>query len=80
VDSASRDTVRFETYLVLADGRRYALTSHGTRSESDRQPRVILCDAGPRPDHPRWFRAAFIRAIRPVSVSRIEWQSYDASL
>lgn len=80
VDSASRDTVRLEADLLLADGRRYALTSHGVLLESDQQPRMTVCDAGPRSNQPRWFRAAFIRAPRAIAIRHIEWQSYDASL
>lgn len=80
VDPASRDTVRFEADLALADGRRYALKRQGVLFEYDKDPRVTVCDDGPRPGRPRWFRNAFIRAVRPVAVRRIEWQSYDASL
>jgi hypothetical protein len=80
VDSARSDTVRFEADLVFADGRRYALKHQGAMFEYDKEPRAIVCDDGPRPGQPRWFRNAFIRAPRPIAIRRIEWQSYDASL
>lgn len=80
VDPASSDTVRFEADLVFADGRRYALKRQGVLIEYDREPRVTVCDDGPRPGRPRWFHDAFIRAARPIAVRRIEWQSYDATL
>lgn len=78
VDSTGRDTVAFEAYLVLTDGQRHVLTGGGTRTGPE--PTAILCDAGPRPDERRWFRAVYIRALHPVSIRRIEWQSYDVSL
>ena len=80
VDPASRDTVRFEADLVFADGRRHPLKRQGVVLEYDKEPRITVCDSGPRPGQPRWFRNAFIRAARPIAVRRIEWQSYDASL
>ena len=80
VDPASRDTVRFEADLVFADGQRYPLKRQGVLLDYDKEPRITVCDSGPRPGQPRWFRDAFIRAARPIAVRRIEWQSYDASL
>jgi hypothetical protein len=80
VDLASRDTVRFEADLMFADGRRYALKRQGVVLEYDKEPRVTVCDDGPRPGQPRWFRSVFIRAARPIAIRHIEWRSYDASL